>query len=145
MTDLPPGPQPAGLRLIQRLPLTPFGIPAYDEGYFSFIPGDGCAPSTYLRVRRVSLKQPRTVLIETKNSLELTQVVLSGVVTGDTSSFFELQGAPGFAAGLEYRKNLTLISHPGVGGLTRRFYAPGTLISEVPKGPCLRPGSSRQQ
>ena len=116
---------------------TPFGIPAYDEGYFSFVPGDGqCAPlNIFAGEAGVSQAAKDFVLIETKNSLELTQLVLSGVVTGDTSSFFELPGgAPGFAAGLEYRKEESDADFsPWSRGVlpAGSNFTPGTLISEV--------------
>lgn len=88
-------------------PGTPFGIPAFDEGIFSFTPGDGqCQPLNVLGgTFSASPEAVNFVTTQVTDTAKLTQTVLSAIVSGDSSEYFVLPGGPiGFAAGLEYRK-----------------------------------------
>lgn len=85
---------------------TPFGIPAYEEGYFSFTPGDGsCVPlDIWNGIGGVTQAATDFVTTTTWDNLVMDQFVLSAFVTGDSAGWFELPaGAISFAAGLEYR------------------------------------------
>jgi len=85
---------------------TPFGIPSYDPGYFSFTPGDGsCVPlNIWNGLGGLTPQALDFVLTDEWDKLVIDQFVLSAFVTGDSSDFFELPAGPiAFAAGLEYR------------------------------------------
>lgn len=85
---------------------TPFQIPAYEEGYFSFTPGAGqCVPLNIWAGRPgVTQEAADWVTVDAWNKLVMDQFVLSAFVTGDSADFFELPaGAISFAAGVEYR------------------------------------------
>ena len=115
---------------------TPFGIPAYDEGYFSFVPGDGqCAPlNIWAGENGPSEAAKEFVLTNEYNTLELEQLVISASVSGDTESFFALPGgAVAFAAGVEYRdEESTAAFSPWARGIlpAGSNFTPGTNISE---------------
>ena len=86
---------------------TPFGIPSWNSGYFSYTPGSGDCVPLNLWAGRGGVSQEAIDWI-TYNSLDeitLDQLVFSGSVVGDSSDWFELPGGPvGFAAGAEYRE-----------------------------------------
>lgn len=87
---------------------TPFQIPAYEAGYFTFTPGDGqCAPLDIWNGRG-GYEQSQAGLdfltTDTWNKLVIDQLVFNAFMTGDTSDWFELPaGAISFAFGAEYR------------------------------------------
>ncbi|MBT6208402.1 MAG: TonB-dependent receptor [Woeseia sp.] len=86
---------------------TPFGIPAYDPGYFSFTPGDGsCIPlDIWNGAGGYSQAAMDWVMTDTWSNLVIDQAVVSAFVNGDTSDFFELPHGPiSFAVGAEYRE-----------------------------------------
>lgn len=86
---------------------TPFDIPANDEGYYSFTPGDGqCVPlNIWGGQPGVTQAAADFVTTNTWDALEIEQTVFLATVAGDSSDFFELPGGPiGFATGIEYRK-----------------------------------------
>lgn len=86
---------------------TPFNIPAWDPGYYSFTPGDGsCVPlNIWAGAGGITDAAADWVTRSTTTSAEITQTVFSAYFAGDTADFFELQGGPvDFAAGAEYRK-----------------------------------------
>ncbi len=86
---------------------TPFEIPAYDAGYFSFTPGAGdCVPlNIWAGQPGVSPQAAAWVTTPTWDDFRIEQLVFSGIVTGDSTDFFELPGGPvGFALGAEYRR-----------------------------------------
>lgn len=86
---------------------TPFQIPAYEEGYFSFTPGDGsCVPLNIWSGRAgVTQQAVDFVTTNTWDKLEIEQTVFLATLAGDSSDFFELPGGPiGFATGVEYRE-----------------------------------------
>lgn len=87
-------------------PTTPFGIPAFDPGFFTFNPGDGqCQPANILGGRG-AISQAAIDFITTNvvNNFETEQFVFSAIMTGDTGEFLNTSAGPvGFAVGTEYR------------------------------------------
>jgi len=86
---------------------TPFQIPAYEEGYFSFTPGAGqCIPlNIWAGQPGISPEARAWVTTPTWDELRLEQTVISAMLTGDSEDFFSLPGgAIGFAAGVEWRE-----------------------------------------
>ncbi|MDH5344789.1 MAG: TonB-dependent receptor, partial [Gammaproteobacteria bacterium] len=85
---------------------TPFEIPAYEAGYYSFTPGDGqCQPlNIWAGTTGITQAALDFVTTTTVNELVLDQFVLSATLAGDSSDWFELPAGPiAFAGGLEYR------------------------------------------
>jgi iron complex outermembrane receptor protein len=85
---------------------TPFEIPAYEAGYFTFTPGAGqCVPLNIWAGRSgVTEDAADWVTQDTWDDLVLDQFVLSAFVSGDTSSWFELPAGPiSLVLGAEYR------------------------------------------
>ncbi len=84
---------------------TPFGIPVFDQGIFSFARGD-CVPlNIWAAESGVTDEAKAWVLHDEVNKDMIHQYVLSGFFAGDSSEWFNLPGGPvGFAAGAEYRK-----------------------------------------
>jgi len=85
---------------------TPFGIPSYDPGYFSFTPGDGtCVPlNVWSGMAGLTPQAVDWVTTDEWDKLVIDQFVFSAFVTGDSGEYFELPAGPiSFAAGLEYR------------------------------------------
>ncbi|MEM1403197.1 MAG: TonB-dependent receptor [Pseudomonadota bacterium] len=86
---------------------TPFGIPAFDNGYYTFTPGDGQCVPLNIWAGETGLTQEAIDFVTraTSTGAELEQTVFSAYVAGDTADFFELPaGAIAFAFGAEYRK-----------------------------------------
>lgn len=86
---------------------TPFDIPAWDPGYYSFTPGAGqCVPlNIWAGQPGVTQEAINFVTTPTQTDVELDQLVLSAFINGDSEAWFELPGGPvAFAAGLEYRE-----------------------------------------
>ncbi len=85
---------------------TPFQIPSYEAGYFSFIPGDGTCVPLDIWNGRAGITQGAVdfMTVDQWDKLVLDQFVFSAFMTGDSADFFELPAGPiAFAAGLEYR------------------------------------------
>lgn len=85
---------------------TPFEIPAYEAGYFTFTPGAGqCVPLNIWAGRPgITQEALEWVTVDQWSDLAIDQFVLSAIVTGDSADYFELPAGPlSFAAGLEYR------------------------------------------
>jgi len=85
---------------------TPFNIPSYQSGYWSFTPGDGqCVPlDMWNGIGGITQEAKDFMTTNTWDKLIVDQFVLSAFMTGDTSDFLELPAGPiAFAAGLEYR------------------------------------------
>lgn len=92
---------------------TPFEIPAYEEGYFSFTPGDGsCVPlNIWAGQPGVTPEAAAFVTTNTWDKLEIEQTVFLATIAGDSSDFFELPGGPvSFATGVEYREEKSTAS-----------------------------------
>lgn len=116
---------------------TPFEIPAYQAGYFSFVPGAGeCVPlNIWAGQPGVSRAAAAWVTTPGWSDFEIEQFVLAGAVTGDTSTYFELPGgAVGFAFGGEIRREEAVARYDawqrGVIPAGSPFPA-GTLLSEI--------------
>lgn len=115
---------------------TPFNIPRYDPGYFSFTPGDGtCVPlNIWAGATGITQEAVDWVTVDTVNSVTLEQTVLSGYIAGDTTDWFELPNGPiSFVAGFEYREESSeTVRDPFRRGVlpAGSNFAPGSLISE---------------
>jgi len=86
---------------------TPFDIPTYDPGYFSFTPGAGqCVPlNIWSGSAGITQEAIDWVTADSISESELEQFVISGYISGDSSDWFELPDGPvDFVAGLEYRE-----------------------------------------
>ena len=82
-------------------------FPFIEGGFFTFRPGDGqCRPASLFNgVNSVSQAAVDFITTPTTDFFRLTQFVITGSVTGDTSGFFNLPGgAVQFSAGGEYRR-----------------------------------------
>lgn len=119
-------------------PTTPFGIPAFDAGFFSFNPGDGsCRPANILGgVGGISQEAIDFISQTITNNFQTEQFVFSAAMTGDTEDWFSAPGGPiGLAFGLEYRDEKSeAIFDPLVRGVlpvTTAFGDEGQLLSEI--------------
>ncbi len=76
------------------------------DRYYTFTPGDGqCQPLNPFGVYSASAAAQDFINDSFVDELELTQTVLSGIVTGEFDNFQNfLDGAIGYAAGVEYRR-----------------------------------------
>lgn len=86
---------------------TPFDIPTYDPGYFSFTPGAGqCVPlNIWAGTTGITQAAVDWVTADSISETELSQLVISGHIIGDTADWFELPHGPiDFVAGAEYRE-----------------------------------------
>ncbi|MBE1299412.1 MAG: TonB-dependent receptor [Alteromonadaceae bacterium] len=86
---------------------TPFNIPDYDPGYFSFTPGAGqCVPlNIWAGQAGITDAAAEWVTTTETSEITLTQHVIAGSVAGDLGDYFELPAGPiEFAFGGEYRK-----------------------------------------
>jgi iron complex outermembrane recepter protein len=116
---------------------TPFDIPANDEGYYSFTPGDGqCVPlNIWAGQPGVTPEAASFVTTNTWDKLEIEQTVFLATLSGDTTEFFELPGGPvGFATGIEYREEKSSATFdPYQLGIIPAGapFAAGTLLSDV--------------
>ena len=116
---------------------TPFNIPRWNPGYYSYTPGSGdCAPlNLWAGKDGVSQEAIDFVTYDAWNELSIDQFVLSGTVIGDSADWFELPGGPlGFAAGFEYREESSEAKvDPWQRGVIPPGspYPAGTLISTV--------------
>ena len=87
-------------------PVSPF--PFYSGPAFgTFQAGDGqCAPISIFGPDSITGPGAEFAFVDTFDETILTQKSLLGLVTGDSSSFFELPGGPiGIAAGFEWRED----------------------------------------
>lgn len=80
------------------------GLPTYFGAPTTFNPGD-CVPLNVLGQGSPTQEALDFFTVDHKEWARLRQHVVSGAISGDTGSFFELPGGPvGFAIGAEYRK-----------------------------------------
>ncbi|GAB4574144.1 MAG: hypothetical protein Tsb008_10660 [Rhodothalassiaceae bacterium] len=119
-------------------PTTPFDIPLFDSGFFTFNPGDGqCKPANILGgPNSISQEAVDFITTTTRSKFELEQVVFSAFLAGNSSNYFELPaGAIGFAVGAEYRdEKSTSTFDPldrGVLPVDGPEGSAGTLLSEL--------------
>ncbi|WP_026376938.1 TonB-dependent receptor domain-containing protein [Aestuariibacter salexigens] len=85
---------------------TPFDIPVYDPGYYSFTPGDGSCVPLNIWAGKTGITQEAVdwVTADSRSKIEIEQFVISGSIAGDTADWFELPYGPIlFAFGGEYR------------------------------------------
>ena len=97
---------------VAPLVTTPFGLPDFDPGYFSFTPGAGqCVPLNIWAGRPgVSQQALEWVTADNPYLLTMDQVVLTAFVSGDTADWFDLPGGPvNFIAGAEYREESSMV------------------------------------
>ncbi len=120
-------------------PTTPFNIPAFDFGYFTFNPGDGsCVPyNVFAGPNNQSQALIDFVTTTVVNEFALEQFVVNGTVVGNLDKFATLPGGSiGFAAGFEYRDESSdsrfdpLIR--GVVPIDTVDATAGTLVSDLP-------------
>lgn len=122
---------------------TPFSIPMWFEGYFSYTPGSGdCVPLNIWGGKPgVSQESADWVTYTSLNELTIDQTVFSASVVGDSSEWFELPGGPaGFAAGAEYREETSDARFdPWQRGVLPAGspYPAGTLLADVSKNRSL--------
>lgn len=86
---------------------TPFNIPDYDPGYFSFTPGDGtCVPlNIWAGANGITQAAVDWVTTTETDSISIEQTVLAASLAGDLGDWFELPAGPiVFAVGAEYRE-----------------------------------------
>ncbi len=116
-------------------PTTPFGIPAFDPGFFTFNPGDGsCRPANILGGRGAISQEAVDFITDTVvNVFETDQFVFSGVITGEWGE--TAAGPIGFAAGAELRSERSQAKFDplvrGVLPVTTAFGQEGELLSEI--------------
>jgi iron complex outermembrane recepter protein len=84
---------------------TPFDLPAFDPGYYSFTPGSGACVPLNIWAGQGGVTADAIAFVTTPESdrIDIDQLVFSALISGDLE--FELPGGPiSFAAGVEYRK-----------------------------------------
>lgn len=113
-------------------------FPFIEGGFFTFRPGDGsCVPTNLFGGRNaVSPQAADFITTPTTDKFRLEQTVITGLLTGDTSGFFNLPGGGvQFAAGFEYRKekSTSTFSDEELGLLpaTSGAGAAGTFIGDI--------------
>lgn len=120
-------------------PTTPFNIPAFDFGYFTFNPGDGsCVPyNVFAGPNEQSQALIDFVTTTAVDVFTLEQFVVNGTVVGDLDKFTTLPGGSiGFAAGFEYRAESSESEFDplvrGVVPINTPDATAGTLVSDLP-------------
>jgi iron complex outermembrane receptor protein len=84
-------------------PVAPF--PNVREGFLTFTPGDGqCSPINIFGRGTTSPEAEAFIFQSARSKSQMTQQVINGFVTGDSSALFSLPAGPiGVAGGFEYR------------------------------------------
>lgn len=120
---------------------TPFDIPAFSPGYFTFNPGDGsCRPANILGgVGAISQESIDFFTDTIVNNFQTEQFVFSASVSGDMGENFRLSaGRIGFAAGAELRtERSTSEFDPLVRGImpvTTDFGREGDRLADIAPG-----------
>lgn len=119
-------------------PTTPFDIPLFDFGYFTFNPGDGsCRPANILGgPNSISAEAVDFITATVINEFTLEQTVFNGILTGNFDKFVKLPGGSiGFATGFEYRKEESKSTFDplvrGVVPVTTPDATAGQLVGEI--------------
>lgn len=89
---------------------TPFQIPRWSAGYFSFTPGAGdCVPlNIWAGLPGVDPAAENWVTTTTTDELTIEQTVFTASLVGDSAGWIEFPGGPvDFATGIEYRKEMS--------------------------------------
>lgn len=83
--------------------------PAIPRGFYTFQAGDGqCKPLNLFGAGAISPQAIDFVTVDDEREEIIEQQVVSALLTGDSSTYFELPYGPiGFAAGLEYRREFS--------------------------------------
>lgn len=115
---------------------TPFNIPDYDPGYYSFVPGDGtCVPlNIWAGATGITQQAVDWVTTTEQDNFELEQLVISASVSGDSADWFELPAGPiVFAFGGEYRDEESSVTYdPWQRGIIPSTGAnPGAFIGDL--------------
>ncbi len=117
---------------------TPFNIPAAEQGFFTFNPGDGqCAPANILGgVGAISQAAIDFITTTTVNRFELEQFVINALLIGDTGKFLNLPGgAVDYVLGVEFREETSTSTFDplvlGVAPVTTAQIEQGQLISTL--------------
>lgn len=116
---------------------TPFNIPDYDPGYYTFTPGDGsCVPlNIWAGASGITQGAVDWVTTTERDMIELEQTVYAASISGDFSDWFELPAGPVvFAAGAEYREEESSVSYDDwqLGNLPAgNPYGSGVNVSDV--------------
>ena len=119
---------------------TPFDIPAFSPGFFTFNPGDGsCRPVNLLGgPGAISQEAIDFVTTTVVNNFETEQVVFSASMAGDLPDFALPAGAIAFAAGVEWREEKSKsLFDPLVRGIlpvTTAFGNEGDLLADIAPG-----------
>ena len=119
---------------------TPFELPRFDPGYYTFTPGSGqCQPlNIWAGLNGPSQAALDWVTTTAKDAIEIEQTVISGVVSGDLEDYFTLPaGSIAFALGLEYRdEQSTSTFDPWQRGIlpAESPFGAGTTILEASSG-----------
>lgn len=119
-------------------PTTPFGIPAFSPGFFTFNPGDGsCRPANVLGgVGGISQESIDFFTDTIRNRFETEQFVFSAVVSGQAG---ETSAGPiGFAVGAELRtersKSIFDSLVQGILPVTTDFGNEGEFLADIAPG-----------
>ncbi len=86
---------------------TPFDIPVFDPGYYSFTPGDGSCVPLNIWAGQPGISQQAVDWITRQTSLDtsIEQTVFSAYLSGNSENYFALPAGPiDFAAGVEWRE-----------------------------------------
>lgn len=86
---------------------TPFEIPAYEAGYFSYTPGSGACVPLNIWAGQPGVTQQAIDFVSVTEFDEITidQTVFAASLVGDSADWFELPGgAIAFATGIEWRE-----------------------------------------
>jgi outer membrane receptor protein involved in Fe transport len=125
-------------------PDTPFNLPNFDGGFFTFNPGDGsCRPANILGGPGAISQDAIDFITDTiVNTFETDQFVFSGVITGEWGE--TAAGPIGFAAGVELRSERSTSKFDplvrGVLPVSTDFGEEGDLLSDIFEGV---PGTQR--
>ncbi|MEM7281109.1 MAG: TonB-dependent receptor [Pseudomonadota bacterium] len=117
-------------------PTTPFGIPLFDPGFYTFNPGDGqCRPANIFGGPG-SISQEAVDFITTTDvsEFEIDQLVFSAIFTGETQFGLEA-GGWGYAFGAEYREEESTSTFSGLARgvlpVTTAFGNAGDLLTQL--------------
>ena len=119
-------------------PTTPFDIPLFDFGYFTFNPGDGqCRPANILGgPNSISAEAVDFITQTVVNDFRLEQTIVSATLKGNLDALYTLPGGSvGFATGFEFRnESSTSTFDPlirGVAPVTTQDINAGDLVGDL--------------
>jgi outer membrane receptor protein involved in Fe transport len=121
-------------------PTTPFGIPAFSPGFFTFNPGDGsCRPANILGgPGAISQEAIDFITATVVNNFQTEQFVFSGSLSGELGDLGFAAGNVGFAVGAELRTERSeSLFDPLVRGIlpvTTAFGQEGDRLADIAAG-----------